>query len=128
MTLEEEKELVAEKLMKWKIVTILPEIKPTSQEYEIITIPQHDVFVDIIGDKVCRVSDFNPQSDNDFWDVIHDKILRWTPKGPLYVHDLKKMLNLSGNIEYHSYVHDCALLTASPELRWKALIKALESK
>jgi len=127
MIIDEQKKLVAEKLMGWQI-----------DEYETagLIICEIDFITDrgLESDRGERINidDWNPQ-DNEIatrkdWDEIHEKILNWTPKGPLYVHELKKLLNITESYEYHSYTHDRALLAAKPEIMWEALIKTLEGE
>jgi len=115
MTLEEEKELVAEKLMGWKIIYL--------------DSPTPCIDKGKTGSRT-HLARWNPQSERKWWDEIWDKMDAkmfeeyFEILGEMILHAKKK------NTPKH-ILEDIILRgfhTAKPEVCWEALIKTLEEQ
>jgi len=110
MKLEDEKRLVATRIMDWKYI---PEhdfyLKPL--EPSTWSSPKREESPDTI-----QLGEWNPQEDRNCWDEIWDKMDIQT--GLKYLKNLKQYFkDDSVEWDYH---------TAKPEICWKALIRTLE--
>jgi len=106
VTLNEEKKLVAEKLMGWKVN---PEYPSLYKEKDSISFP---------------LEGWNPQSERKWWDEIWDKM----DERKIFDAYLNLILgNEDGHMDYRTDWDAIAIChTAKPEVRWPALIKTLK--
>lgn len=115
MTLEEEKKLVAEKLMGWRLSDIANEASGIpAYEYvweEYITSSKTWEFIYFYGD-------WRPNEDRNFWDEIWGKMdVNFYYQ---YKKNLSEIISKEKNLDRIMDLH-----TAKPDICWKALIKVL---
>jgi len=116
MNLEDEKKLVAEKLMGWQVV-LIPDILPDgAKNYEQWVKEGSKPTHTLNG----RLEDWNPQSERKWWDEIWDKM------GYEVFYRYLDSINEDGLFDYSGYHRDKNFHTAKPEVCWKALLKTLK--
>ncbi len=115
MKVEDEKKLVAEKLMGWKVGK-RPPFPDTVLIYRIGCFPDTNV-------NVLEPEHWNPQTDRNAWDEIWEKLRFYTRENEICANTYLDFVFPVGNAEKGTWLFD--LHTAKPAQCWKALIKTL---
>jgi len=116
--IEEQKKLVAEKLMGWKYIIDFDKLNNG---------PEWRGFQDPNCHLPIHISEWNPQSDRNCWDEIWGRMGSATFMGYLSaLVEIKKITPLE--ISHKPHLLWKMLHTAPPSVMWEALIKALEEK